>query len=72
MDPSYEPNDPGGDAARPFVGEPRPLPEGWNDAWQAALVSWMGVENVEERTAAPGWIDPRVLQVLRSKVAAAT
>jgi hypothetical protein len=29
------------------------------------------VENLEERTAAPGWIDPRVLGVLRTKGAAA-
>jgi hypothetical protein len=27
----------------------------------------MAVENLEERTAAPGWIDPRVLVILRSK-----
>jgi hypothetical protein len=27
----------------------------------------MGVENLEERSAAPGWIDPRVLAVLRAK-----
>ena len=71
MDPTYEPDEADADAARSFVGDPRPLPEGWNDAWQAALVSWMGVENVEERTAAPGWIDPRVLEVLRARVAAA-
>jgi uncharacterized Ntn-hydrolase superfamily protein len=55
------------DVPRPFVGEPRPLPANWDDAWQGALVDWMGVENLEERTAAPGWIDPRVLAILRSK-----
>jgi uncharacterized Ntn-hydrolase superfamily protein len=56
-----------GDAERPMTGEPRPLPDGWDDAWQSALWDWMGVENLEERTAAPGWIDPRVLAVLRSR-----
>jgi hypothetical protein len=30
----------------------------------------MGVENLEERLAAPGWIDPRVLAVLRDRAAA--
>ena len=54
-------------ASRPFVGEPRPLPPGWDDAWQGALLDWMAVENLEERAAAPGWIDPRVLDVLRSR-----
>ncbi len=72
-DPTYEPeptpDDEGGQ--RPFVGTPRPLPEGWDDEWQAALVQWMGVANLEERTAAPGWIDPRVLEVLREKAGAA-
>jgi hypothetical protein len=29
----------------------------------------MAVENLEERTAAPGWIDPRVLEFLRGKAA---
>lgn len=55
------------DAERPMTGEPRPLPDGWDDAWQGALWDWMGVENLEERTTAPGWIDPRVLAVLRSR-----
>jgi hypothetical protein len=27
----------------------------------------MGVENLEERTTASGWIDPRVLEFLREK-----
>ena len=54
-------------ASRPFVGEPRPLPTGWDDDWQGALLDWMAVENLEERAAAPGWIDPRVLDVLRSR-----
>ncbi len=58
----------GADAAsRPFVGEPRPFPPGWDEPWQRALDDWMSVENLEERAAAPGWIDPRVLAVLRSK-----
>ncbi len=53
---------------RPFVGEPRPLPEGWDAAWQETFLSWMAVENLEERTAAAGWIDPRVLAYLREAV----
>ncbi len=52
---------------RPMTGQPRPLPDGWDDTWQGALWDWMGVENLEERTAAPGWIDPRVLEVLRAR-----
>lgn len=55
------------DAPRPFVGEPRPLPGNWDSDWQRALDDWMAVENLEERAAAPGWLDPRVLTVLRSK-----
>ncbi len=51
--------------ARPSVGEPRPLPDGWDPAWQDRLLAWMAVENLEERTAAPGWIDPMVLDHLR-------
>jgi uncharacterized Ntn-hydrolase superfamily protein len=54
--------------ARPFVGEPRPWPPNWDDRWQQALDDWMNVENLEERAAAPGWIDPRVLAVLRSRI----
>lgn len=53
---------------RPMTGEPRPVPDGWDDGWQEALVGWMGVENLEERTASPGWIDPRVLAHLRHSV----
>jgi uncharacterized Ntn-hydrolase superfamily protein len=52
---------------RPFVGEPRALPSDWDDGWQRALTDWMSVENLEERAAAPGWIDPRVLDILRSR-----
>ena len=53
------------DAERPMTGTPRELPDGWTTAWQGALEDWMGVANLESRTAAPGWIDPRVLEVLR-------
>jgi hypothetical protein len=61
----------GADAGeRPMTGTPGPLPSNWDDAWQGALWDWMGVENLEERTAAPGWIDPRVLAVLRAKATA--
>ena len=63
-DPSGE-----GDASRPMTGTPRELPSTWDATWQGALEDWMGVENLEERTAAPGWIDPRVLAVLRSRAA---
>jgi uncharacterized Ntn-hydrolase superfamily protein len=52
---------------RPFVGEPRALPSNWDESWHRALDEWMDVENLEERAAAPGWIDPRVLDILRSK-----
>jgi hypothetical protein len=45
----------------------RAFPTDWTTAWQAALEDWMGVENLEERTAAPGWIDPRVLAFLRDR-----
>jgi uncharacterized Ntn-hydrolase superfamily protein len=55
------------DAERPMTGTPRELPPGWDDTWQGALEDWMGVANLEERLAAPGWIDPRVLAVLRAK-----
>ena len=58
------PDDP---SIRPFVGEPRPLPSNWDDSWHRALQEWMSVENLEERAAAPGWIDPRVLDILRSR-----
>ncbi len=52
---------------RPMTGTPTPLPSNWDSIWQRALEDWMSVANLEERTAAPGWIDPRVLAVLRSK-----
>jgi uncharacterized Ntn-hydrolase superfamily protein len=47
------------------IGEPRDASPGWDTAWDAALVTWMGVANLEERTAAAGWIDPVVLEELR-------
>ena len=55
------------DAERPMTGAPRELPDRWDPTWQGALLDWMGVENLEERIAAPGWIDPRVLAVLRAR-----
>jgi uncharacterized Ntn-hydrolase superfamily protein len=53
--------------ARPMTGEPAPLPSSWDPEWQQALEDWMAVENLEERTAAPGWVDGRVLEFLRAK-----
>jgi uncharacterized Ntn-hydrolase superfamily protein len=50
----------------PSVGDPRPLPDGWDSAWQERLVAWMAVENLEKRTAAAGWIDSKVLACLRA------
>jgi uncharacterized Ntn-hydrolase superfamily protein len=49
----------------PRIGEPREARPGWDARWDAALVTWMGVANLEERTAAAGWIDPVVLEELR-------
>ena len=40
---------------------PRDAGPDWDAAWDAALLTWMGVANLEERTAAAGWIDPAVL-----------
>jgi uncharacterized Ntn-hydrolase superfamily protein len=54
-------------ADRPVTGMPRELPSSWDMTWQGALEDWLGVANLEERLAAPGWIDPRVLAVLRAK-----
>lgn len=67
-DPPDGANDDAGE--RPMTGTPRPMPSNWDAAWQGALEDWMSVENLEERTAAPGWIDPRVLTVLRSRAGA--
>ncbi len=50
------------------TGEPRPVPDNWDSAWEGALSEWMSVENLEERTAARGWIDPRVLEFLRQRL----
>jgi uncharacterized Ntn-hydrolase superfamily protein len=55
------------DKARPAIGATRDLPDGWDPNWQRALVDWMAVENLEERTAAPGWIDPRVVEFIRRR-----
>jgi uncharacterized Ntn-hydrolase superfamily protein len=49
------------------IGEPRPFPTNWDGAWQRALDDWLDAENLEARTAAAGWIDPRVLVILRSR-----
>jgi uncharacterized Ntn-hydrolase superfamily protein len=49
------------------TGEPRDLPDGWDATWSAALDEWMSIENLEERAAARGWIDPRVLEFMRAK-----
>jgi uncharacterized Ntn-hydrolase superfamily protein len=57
------------DDQRPSVGEPRELPPNWDAMWQQALDDWMSVENLEERTAASGWIDRRVLDLLRARSA---
>jgi hypothetical protein len=51
----------------PQTGEPRQPPAAWEEPWEAALAEWMSIENLEERTAARGWLDPRVLEFLRSK-----
>ena len=49
------------------IGEPRDAGEGWGPAWDAALLGWMGVANLESRTAASGWIDPVVLELIRAE-----
>lgn len=49
------------------IGEPRAYPSGWDDDWQGALEAWIGVENLVERLAAPGWIDSRVVDFLRAR-----
>jgi uncharacterized Ntn-hydrolase superfamily protein len=49
------------------IGVPRPPTEAWGEAWDAALLGWMGVANLEARTAAAGWIDPAVLAILRDE-----
>jgi hypothetical protein len=63
---------PGSDPTdRPMTGSPRPLPSNWDPDWQRALEDWMAVENLEERFAAHGWIDRRVLDFLREKAGSA-
>lgn len=47
------------------IGDPRDAGPDWDAGWDAALITWMGVANLEERTAAAGWIDPVVLEELR-------
>lgn len=48
------------------IGSPRDVGPDWDATWDGALLSWMGVANLEERTAAAGWIDPAVLEQLRA------
>jgi uncharacterized Ntn-hydrolase superfamily protein len=55
------------DEPRPAIGSSRDLPDGWDRDWQQALIQWMAVENLEERTAASGWIDPRVVEFIRRR-----
>lgn len=51
--------------AVPRIGDPRDAGPDWDATWDAALLGWMAVANLEERTAAAGWIDPQVLELLR-------
>jgi uncharacterized Ntn-hydrolase superfamily protein len=69
--PVYERMDeaPAAEEEAPRVGESRPLPDGWDESWQSALESWMSIENLEERLAARGWVDPVVLDYLRQSAA---
>ncbi len=53
--------------AVPRVGAPRASGPAWDEAWDAALLGWMGVANLEARSAALGWIDPAVLAALREE-----
>ena len=52
------------DVAR--IGTARPAPDAWTTEWDATLITWMEVANLEERVAAAGWIDPMVLEELRT------
>ena len=52
-------------AAVERTGEPRDVAADWSDGWEAAMAEWISTENLEERMAARGWIDPRVLEHLR-------
>jgi uncharacterized Ntn-hydrolase superfamily protein len=53
----------------PRIGVARPTPVEWTADWDAALLLWMGMANLEERAAAVGWIDPAVLEALRAATA---
>lgn len=64
-EPMFEPR-PAADPT-PVVGEPRALPPGWDTAWQHAFNDWLDAENLESCTTAPGWIDPRALDILRTR-----
>ena len=66
-EPMFEARPP--DPSPPPVGEPRSFPSNWDPAWQQALGEWLDAENLEARAAAPGWIDPRALAILRSRQA---
>ncbi len=48
------------------IGDARDAGPEWDATWDGALLTWMGVANLEERTAAAGWIDPAVLEQLRA------
>lgn len=52
---------------RPFIGIVAPFPDGWDAEWQRAFVDWMAVENLEDRIAAPGWVDPRVVEFIHAR-----
>ena len=54
-------------APRAGIGEARDLPTNWDQCWHRALDDWMAVENLEERSTTPGWIDGRVLAILRER-----
>jgi len=56
-------------AAVPRIGEPRDADPDWDPTWDAALLGWMAVANLEERIAAIGWIDPRVIEILSESAA---
>ena len=56
-------------ATVPRIGEPRDAAPDWDATWDGALLGWMGVANLESRTAAMGWIDPAVVAALRSETA---
>jgi uncharacterized Ntn-hydrolase superfamily protein len=55
------------DEPPPVVGDPRPLPPGWNDEWHQALNDWLMVHDLDGRITAPGWVDPLALSVLRER-----